>query len=135
MTEATATQTTSVLRRWSEVLGDVIRRPSGAIGVFLVALHVIVALISPWIAPFDFKTMDSAIILAPPSPEHWLGTDALGRDVFTRLLLGGREALWVCFLAIPLTMMWGGLTGIYLGLRGGWLDEVEIGQASCRERV
>ncbi|MEM7599522.1 MAG: ABC transporter permease [Pseudomonadota bacterium] len=116
----------STLRRWGQVFRDLIRRPSGAIGVILVALHVIVALISPWIVPYDFKTMDSAIILAPPTPEHWMGTDALGRDVLTRVLMGGREALWVCFLAIPLTMIWGGLVGVYLGLRGGWVDEVAM---------
>ncbi|MEO0370011.1 MAG: ABC transporter permease [Pseudomonadota bacterium] len=114
------------LVRWAQVLRDLVRRPSGAIGVFLVAAHVIIAILSPWIVPYDFKTMDSAIILAAPDSAHWLGTDALGRDVFTRVLLGGREALWVCFLAIPLTMIWGGLVGVYLGLRGGWVDEVAM---------
>ncbi len=129
MTDAvtnSASHRPSALVRWAQVLRDVVRRPSGAIGVFLVVLHVIVAFISPWIAPYDFKTMDSEIILAAPDAAHWMGTDALGRDVFTRVLLGGREALWVCFLAIPLTMIWGGLVGVYLSLRGGWVDEVAM---------
>ncbi|MEM6588143.1 MAG: ABC transporter permease [Pseudomonadota bacterium] len=116
----------SALVRWAQVLRDLVRRPSGAIGVFLVGVHVIVAIISPWIVPYEFTTMDSSIILAAPDAAHWLGTDALGRDVLTRVLLGGREALWVCFLAIPLTMIWGGLMGVYLGLRGGWVDEVAM---------
>ncbi|MEO0773712.1 MAG: ABC transporter permease [Pseudomonadota bacterium] len=128
MTDAAASPTSperaSVLRRWGQVLRDVMRRPSGAIGVFLVAAHIVLALISPLITPYEFSSMDSDIILAPASAEHWMGTDSLGRDIFSRVLMGGREALLVCFLAIPLTMIWGGLTGIYLGLRGGWPDEV-----------
>ena len=116
----------AMLTRWGQVLRDLMRRPSGAIGVFLVATHVIIAIISPWIVPYEFTSMDSAIILAPPDAAHWLGTDALGRDVLTRVLLGGREALWVCFLAISLTMIWGGLVGVYLGLRGGWVDEIAM---------
>ncbi|MEO0753009.1 MAG: ABC transporter permease [Pseudomonadota bacterium] len=125
-TESADTARPTALGRWMQVLRDLVRRPSGAIGVFLVTIHVIVAFISPWIVPYDFKSMDSGIILAAPTAEHWLGTDALGRDVLTRVLLGGREALWVCFLAIPLTMIWGGLAGVYLGLRGGWVDEVAM---------
>ncbi|MEM7732452.1 MAG: ABC transporter permease [Pseudomonadota bacterium] len=129
MTDAvtdSASDRPSALVRWAQVLRDLVCRPSGAIGVFLVALHVIVAIISPWIVPYEFTSMDSSIILAAPDSAHWLGTDALGRDVLTRVLLGGREALWVCFLAIPLTMIWGGLVGVYLGLRGGWVDEVAM---------
>lgn len=125
-TNSTSAQRPSTLVQWAQVLRDLVQRPSGAIGLFLVTLHLVIAIISPWIVPYDYKSMDSSIILASPSPEHWLGTDALGRDVLSRLLLGGREALWVCFLAIPLTMIWGGLAGVYLGLRGGWVDEVAM---------
>ena len=113
------------VRIW-QVMNDLVRRPSGLIGVFLVVMHVVVAIFSPWFVPHDFASMNSAVILAPPSSDYLLGTDALGRDVFTRVLLGGREALWVCFLAIPLTMIWGGLVGVYLGLRGGWVDEIAM---------
>ncbi len=126
MADATTHTRTTFLSRWGQILRDVARRPSGAIGLFLVGLHIIVAIISPAIVPYDFKALDSSLILAPPDADHWLGTDALGRDVFTRLLLGGREALLVCALAIPLTMIWGGLMGVYLGLRGGWVDEVAM---------
>lgn len=115
-----------LLTRWAQVLRDVARRPSGFIGLALVGLHLVLAIFSPWLAPYDYKALDSSMILTPPSAEHWLGTDAYGRDVFTRVILGGREALLVCGLAIPLTMIWGGLTGVYLGLRGGWVDEVAM---------
>lgn len=116
----------SATPRRSRALGtlrDMAARPSGAIGLALVTLHLIVALISPWIAPFDYKEMNSTLILGGPTAEHFLGTDHLGRDVFTRVLLGGREALVVTGIATPIAMLWGGMLGVLLGLRGGWIDE------------
>jgi peptide/nickel transport system permease protein len=110
--------------RAAGTLREMVARPSGAIGLSLVSLHLVIALISPWIAPFDYKEMNSTMTLAGPSAGHWLGTDHLGRDVFSRVLLGGREALLVTGIATPVAMLWGGLLGVFLGLRGGWLDEV-----------
>lgn len=116
----------SLFQRITTVVKDVAHRPSGAIGLALVGFHFFMAIFSPWLAPYDYKALDSTLILAPPSAEHWLGTDSLGRDVLSRVMLGGREALVVCTLAIPLTMIWGGLTGVFLGLRGGWVDEIAM---------
>ena len=116
----------SATPRRSRALGtlrDMAARPSGAIGLTLVTLHLVMALMSPWIAPFDYKEMNSALILGGPTAENFLGTDHLGRDVFTRVLLGGREALVVTGIATPIAMLWGGMLGVLLGLRGGWIDE------------
>ena len=106
------------------LLRDVMSRPSGAIGLSLVVLHVFIALTSPLYVPYDFKTMNSMLMLMPPSAEHWLGTDHLGRDVMTRVLLGGREALLVTGVATPVAVVWGGFMGILFGLVGGRVDEV-----------
>ena len=106
------------------VLRDVMSRPSGAIGLSLVVFHVLLALTSPLYVPYDFKTMNSMLMLMPPSSEHWLGTDHLGRDVLTRVLLGGREALLVTGVATPIAVVWGGFMGILFGLVGGRIDEV-----------
>ena len=106
------------------VLRDVMSRPSGAIGLSLVVFHVLLALTSPLYVPYDFKTMNSMLMLVPPSSEHWLGTDHLGRDVLTRVLLGGREALLVTGVATPVAVVWGGFMGILFGLVGGRIDEV-----------
>jgi peptide/nickel transport system permease protein len=106
------------------VLRDVMSRPSGAIGLSLVVFHVLLALTSPLYVPYDFKTMNSMLMLMPPSSEHWLGTDHLGRDVLTRVLLGGREALLVTGVATPVAVVWGGFMGILFGLVGGRVDEV-----------
>ncbi|MBT6927487.1 MAG: ABC transporter permease [Marinovum sp.] len=106
------------------MLRDVMSRPSGAIGLSLVVFHVLLALTSPLYVPYDFKTMNSMLMLMPPSSEHWLGTDHLGRDVLTRVLLGGREALLVTGVATPIAVVWGGFMGILFGLVGGRIDEV-----------
>ena len=125
MTEITATRTENTrLQRIGAVLRDVMARPSGAIGLTLVVLHLVLAIVSPWIVPYDYKAMDSLQMLKPPSGAHWLGTDHLGRDVLTRTLMGGREALLVTAIATPIAVIWGGFVGIFFGLVGGRLDEV-----------
>ena len=105
------------------VLYDICSKPSGAIGFSLVLFHVILALVSPAIVPYDYKAMDAASMLSTPSLDHWLGTDHLGRDVLTRVLLGGREAIFVTAVATPIAVMWGGFIGIFFGLIGGRVDE------------
>lgn len=113
---------------WILRLGKVVRamasRPSGAIGLVIVLIHLFIAVSSPWLVPFDYKAISSLLILSPPDAVHWWGTDHLGRDVFTRTLLGGREAILVTLIATPLAVAWGGFIGIYLGLVGGKLDDV-----------
>ncbi len=110
--------------RMLSVLLDVVSRPSGAIGLTLVVAHLMLALISPLIVPYDYRTMNSALMLTGPDGAHWLGTDHVGRDVFTRVLLGGREALLVTGVATPIAVTWGGFVGIFFGLVGGRIDEV-----------
>ena len=106
------------------VLRDMASRPSGALGLMLVVAHVVIALIGPAIAPFDYKAQDPSLMLGGPTASHWFGTDHLGRDIFTRTLLGGREAMLVTAIATPLAVAWGGFVGIFFGLAGGRLDEV-----------
>ena len=110
--------------RAAGIFKDLVSRPSGAIGLSLVIFHVALALISPFIIPFDYKLQNSALMLSQPDAVHWLGSDHLGRDVFSRTLMGGREALLVTGVATPLAVIWGGFMGILFGLVGGRLDEV-----------
>ena len=110
--------------RAAGIVKDLVSRPSGAIGLSLVIFHVALALISPFVIPFDYKLQNSALMLSQPDAVHWLGSDHLGRDVFSRTLMGGREALLVTGVATPLAVIWGGFAGILFGLVGGRLDEV-----------
>ncbi|MCH6581736.1 MAG: ABC transporter permease [Proteobacteria bacterium] len=106
------------------VLLAMVSRPSGLVGLILVAFHVVLAIVSPAIVPYDFRELSAQIILNAPSSEHWFGTDNLGRDVFTRTMLGGRQALLVTTISTIFAITWGGLLGVLLGLVGGRLDEL-----------
>jgi peptide/nickel transport system permease protein len=121
---ATLAATTARPSRIVSVIREVLSRPSGFIGLFLIIVHVVLALFSPFFAPFDFKAMNANAILLPPDATHWLGTDQLGRDILTRTIMGGRQAILVTAIATPLAVAWGGLLGIYLGLAGGRLDDI-----------
>lgn len=98
--------------------------PSGLIGLAIVILHLTVAAFSPSISSHDPLAFDASAVRAAPSAEHFFGTDKLGRDVFSRTLLGGRIALSVTVLGTALAVGWGGLVGITVGYLGGWVDEV-----------
>jgi glutathione transport system permease protein len=92
-------------------------------GLVILAL-VLAAILAPWIAPFDPATPDYENVLEGPSLLHWCGTDAFGRDIFSRILWGGRVSLSVGVLSVSL----GGLAGVLLGLAsgffGGWVDSL-----------
>ena len=107
-----------------EVLGTMASRPSGLIGLMILIFHVSLALVSPYLAPYDYKAIDPTLMLQEPSSEFWFGTDSLGRDVFSRTILGGRIALTVTFFGSLIALFWGGLLGIFCGLVGGKIDDV-----------
>ncbi len=124
MTNMEPVKPKSAFFRLLAVLVAMASRPSGLVGLLLVAFHVVLAIVSPAIAPYDFRELSAQIILNAPSFEHWFGTDNLGRDVFTRTILGGRQALFVTTISTVLAITWGGFLGILLGLVGGRLDEL-----------
>ena len=106
------------------VLSAMTSRTSGLVGLILVAFHIVLAIVAPLIAPYDFKELSAQIILNAPSSEHWFGTDNLGRDILTRTMLGGRQAILVTTISTIIAIIWGGLLGILFGLVGGRLDEL-----------
>lgn len=97
---------------------------AGMVGLILIILHVLVATTSPLWIPQDPLEMNAEIRSQAPSVEHLWGTDKLGRDVFSRSMLGGRVTLLVTLVAIIIAVAWGGLLGIVLGLVRGWVDEI-----------
>ena len=93
----------------------------------LVAAGVIIALIlsaafAPWLAPYDPAAPDYDNLLSGPSWLHWCGTDAYGRDIFSRILWGGQISLSVGFLSVALGGMAGVVLGLCSGFFGGWID-------------
>ena len=108
----------------SRVLRDVWAQRSGRIGMVIVGLHLAVALAAPLIVPQYPAFQDAGAMLQSPSLTHWFGTDRLGRDVFSRTLLGGREAMLIATIATVIAMVWGSTLGILVALIGGRTDAV-----------
>ncbi|MFT2752899.1 ABC transporter permease [Clavibacter sp. Sh2088] len=109
------------LRGWTSPL-----RASTAlsVGLALIGIHVVLALLAPWIAGHDPVATDSADVLSGTTWTHWLGTDQYGRDVLSRTLNGGRYALVVTFLATTIAVAVGTVVGCVTAYAEGWLDEV-----------
>ena len=108
----------------SRVLRDVWAQKSGRIGMVIVGLHLAVALAAPMIVQQDPALQDAGAMLQSPSFTHWFGTDRLGRDVFSRTLLGGREAMLIATIATIIAMVWGSTLGILVALIGGRTDAI-----------
>jgi len=112
------------LQKIFEIVKTMASKPSGLIGLSILMFHVILAITSPLYVPYDYKAIDPTLMLQAPSSEYWFGTDSLGRDVFTRTILGGRTALTVTFFGSLIALVWGGSLGIFCGLVGGKIDDV-----------
>ncbi|MBY6059441.1 ABC transporter permease [Leisingera daeponensis] len=109
-----------------KLLATIASKPSGALGLGLTLFHLALALLAPWIAPFDPTAPDADTILLAPNASHLMGTDTLGRDVFSRVVYGGRLAIAVTFTAAVIATLWGGFAGIFFGTVGGRVDEYSM---------
>jgi len=110
--------------RFKETWRNLRRSPSGTIGLTILVIHLAIAVISPFIVPYEPTNIDSKNLTQNPSREHPFGTDSFGRDVLSRVLMGGRIALVITLTAGVLAITWGGLLGMVLGFLGGVIDEV-----------
>jgi peptide/nickel transport system permease protein len=91
--------------------------------VLVTGLYLVVALFGPLLAPYD-ATAITTLPRQAPSAEHWFGTDEIGRDTLSRLLVGARTALLVGTIAVSIGLGVGGMIGIVAAYFGGWLDSV-----------
>ncbi len=121
-----AEQVKSVRRRSpiAETWENLRRSWAGVLGLILIVVHILIATTSPYWVPQNPLEMNAEIRNLPPSAEHLMGTDKLGRDVFSRSMLGGRVTMVVTLVAIAIAIIWGGLLGIVLGLLNGRADEI-----------
>jgi len=111
-------------RRFLAAIRELYQRPSSAIGVTIFVLFFLMALVGPLIAPYGANEQIVADARQPPSPDHWFGTDNLGRDVFSRVILGARDVLALAGLGTLAAVILGTTIGLVSGYYGGWLDEV-----------
>jgi peptide/nickel transport system permease protein len=94
------------------------------IGAVIVLAWLIIALLAPWLTPYSPDTVDVANRLHPPSWTHWFGTDALGRDVYTRVLFGARVSMMTGFVVVLAAGALGTLLGAVAAYSRGWVEEV-----------
>ncbi len=110
--------------RASETLRSLGHNRHAVVGAGLLAILVAAAILSPLIVPYSPLRPVPEDALESPSPQHWMGTDEIGRDVFSRVLAGARISLAVGLVASAMTMSAGIVFGLLSGYRGGWVDVV-----------
>lgn len=98
--------------------------PSAAFGATIVIVFLALAIIGPLIAPYEANQQEFQDARQAPSKAHWFGTDHLGRDVFSRVLLGASEVLWLSGAGTLLAVLCGTGIGLTSGYLGGWVDEL-----------
>jgi len=108
------------------VLGEVVEQPLGALGVVIVAVFLVLVIAGPLIAPYDYAAQDLSRLLEGPSKDYLLGTDHLGRDLFSRLVFGARIALGTAVPAVIISILGGVILGLLGGYLGGLIDDVIV---------
>jgi ABC-type dipeptide/oligopeptide/nickel transport system permease subunit len=105
-----------------QLVARFLKHRNGAVGSLIVLVVVLGALIGPLVVPHDYEATDLLNTWSPPTAENWLGTDKLGRDIFSRLVVGARTSLLVAGAVLAITLTAGILIGMTAGYLGGRLD-------------
>ena len=100
------------------------QNPLALSGLVIIITVLFVAIFAPWLSPYDPNYIDIHSILLPPSYSHFMGTDGLGRDVFSRMLYGSRISLLVGFVAVGIATLIGTFLGAIAGFYRGYLDSI-----------
>jgi peptide/nickel transport system permease protein len=98
--------------------------PVTGLAFALFVLIVLVALVGPYLVPIDPLASDTVEALKPPSLHHWFGTDQLGRDIFSRVMVATRLDFGIAVWSVVLVFVMGGLAGVAAGFFGGWTDRI-----------
>ena len=122
---ATAPSASAVRTPWSEFWRKFMRQHVAVIAGVFVLLLVAAAILAPWIAPYDAENFyDYDRLNALPSWQHWFGVDPLGRDIFSRILMGARISLTAGFVSVAVGALIGTALGLVAGYREGWWDRI-----------
>ena len=109
---------------WQDAARRLIQNRAAMAGGITVLILIILAVLAPWIAPYSYSYQNLDLGASPPSAQHLLGTDVLGRDLLSRLLYGARISLLVGFVATGVALVIGVSWGIVAGYFGGKIDSV-----------
>ncbi|WP_051189023.1 ABC transporter permease [Halalkalibacillus halophilus] len=111
-----------VISPWKDTLKQLRKNRLAIAGFIIIAFFIVVGLVAPFLTPYTFSEQDPVNRLQSPNMDHWLGTDHLGRDIFTRIAHGARISLMVGFFAVTGALLFGTLFGIIAGYYGRWID-------------
>lgn len=107
---------------WRDALTRLLANKLAVVGLVVILILILAAIFGPYLTPYDFLAQDLTSRNQPPSAQHWLGTDDLGRDVFSRVLYGARTATVVAFSTTLVSLFLGILLGAVAGYAGGRTD-------------
>ena len=107
---------------WRDALSRLMANKLAVVGLVVILVLILAAILGPYITPYDFLAQDLSSRNQPPSTQHWLGTDDLGRDVFSRVLYGARTATVVAFSTTLVSLILGIILGSVAGYVGGRTD-------------
>jgi peptide/nickel transport system permease protein len=119
-----ATQKIEQRNLWIDAVNKFKRNKLALSGITFVAFVALAAIFGPMISPYDYARQDLLHVSAPPSADHWFGTDALGRDYLTRILMGGRTAFLVAIMVTAISTAIGVIIGAVSAFKGGFVDSV-----------
>jgi peptide/nickel transport system permease protein len=103
------------------VIGE---NPVTGFSVSLFVLLLMAAVFGPWLAPFDPLASETTLALHAPTLSHWFGTDQLGRDIFSRVVVAARLDMGIAIISVAAVFVFGGFAGIAAGYFGGWTDRI-----------
>ncbi len=109
---------------WKDAIGRLLRNRLSIIGLIITVLLLISALFGPYIAPYSYTEQDLLNVAKMPSPDHWLGTDEIGRDLFSRVLWGARTATLVAIFTTFISVIIGVIVGAIAGYGGALADNI-----------
>jgi peptide/nickel transport system permease protein len=109
---------------WAHARYVIGQNPVTALAFTLFAMFIVMAIIGPWVAPYDPLASNSGAAMQAPSLKHWFGTDAIGRDIFSRVLVATRLDFGIALAAVSLSFVAGMSLGILSGYYEGWVDLV-----------
>jgi ABC-type dipeptide/oligopeptide/nickel transport system permease subunit len=109
---------------WHDALSHLLRDRLAAFGLVLVLLFLVLALVGPFLTPYDPMRQDFNAISQEPSALHWFGTDELGRDMLSRIVVGMRTGLMVAVIVTSIQVVVGTILGALAGFFGGWIDTI-----------
>ena len=109
---------------WSDAVSRLIKNKAAMVGAIILFVLILCAIFAPYIAPYSYSFQNLDLGASPPSSEHLLGTDILGRDLLSRILYGARISLMVGFVATGVALVIGVSWGIVAGYFGGRIDSI-----------